>query len=78
MVEFLSADQRVAFNAFLVNGQIEVSVDTSAPDQPFQPRNPQQPGSAGTVVVADHDNVTDTVLTLPPSNDDDDGGDSDD
>ena len=79
VVEFLSADQRVAFNAFLVNGQIEVSVDTSAPDQPFQPRNPQQPGAVGTAVVAEDGNVTDTALTLPPSDDDDDdGGDSDD
>lgn len=35
VVEFLSANQRVAFNAFLVDGVVQVSVDSSS--QPGSP-----------------------------------------
>ena len=48
VVEFLSANQRVAFYAFLVDGAVQVSVDTSAPDQPFVPKNRQEVSARGT------------------------------
>lgn len=58
VVEFLGADQRVVFNAYLVDGSVQVSVDTST--QPGSPVSPQvtQPGP---------------VLTLPPGVGSDDG-----
>ncbi len=65
VVEFLSANQRVAFNAYLVDGAVQVSVDTSAPDQPFVPKNRQEASAGGTQSTQPTQPTQPTQLTQP-------------